>query len=516
MEARLSQAALVVAAFAAFGFSLGLSSASGANSLPPSVRTQHFIVTAPTQDLAVQVAQHAEKFRRDLAIEWLGHELPPWRDMCPIDVRLAKGAGGATSFMFDRGVPFGWTMNIQGPPDRILDSVLPHEITHTIFATHFGRPLPRWADEGACTTVEHDSERKRQDGFLIEFLHTDRGIPFNKMFAMKEYPRDILPLYSQGYSLTKYLIQHGGKRKFVDYVGEGMKTNNWTAATRKYYGYENLSDLQVKWVAWVGSGSPRLVPDDAAAGDMRGLAASPPAAPPAQPNPQTLIQHDAIAAATPAAGGETLVAATDSGRSKPSVAMQMLTAEQNAAYGWQAPPAQNSRIFATAEAKTQPPAPSTFSAASAMQPQSPGASVASRPISDGWYARQRDRAQSGAGAAVDDNPRSLPPSSLPTGSLPTGSPSFAAPQPGAAFPGAAQSPPTQLEPSSPVSRASHIEPIGVQRGSPASAGAAAGTAAAGDRRVLMEWSRSGPSQLPTSSSRDDLRGLAVQDPLPLR
>ena len=37
---------------------------------------------------------------------------------------------------------------------RILDSVLPHEITHTIFATHFGQPLPRWADEGACTTVD--------------------------------------------------------------------------------------------------------------------------------------------------------------------------------------------------------------------------------------------------------------------------------------------------------------------------------------------------------------------------
>ncbi len=79
MEARLSQAALAVAAFVSFGFSLGLSSAWGA-----SVRTQHFIVTAPSQDLALQVAQHAEKFRRDLAIEWLGHELPPWRDMCPI------------------------------------------------------------------------------------------------------------------------------------------------------------------------------------------------------------------------------------------------------------------------------------------------------------------------------------------------------------------------------------------------------------------------------------------------
>jgi hypothetical protein len=482
MEARLSQAALVVAAFVSFGFSLGPTSASAA-----SVRTQHFIVTAPSQDLALQVAQQAERFRRDLAIEWLGHELPPWRDMCPITVQLAKGAGGATSFMFDRGVPFGWTMNIQGPPDRILDSVLPHEITHTIFATHFGRPLPRWADEGACTTVEHDSERKRQDGFLIEFLHTDRGIPFNKMFAMKEYPRDILPLYSQGYSLTKYLIQHGGKRKFVDYVGEGMKTNNWTAATRKYYGYENLSDLQVKWVAWVGQGSPRLVPDDGSAGDMRGLAASTPAAPRAGLDPQTLNPQDTLASATPAAAEQTLVAAVDPGRSKPSVAMQMLTAEQNAAYGWQAPPAQNSRVFATAEAKTQPPAPSTFNAASATQPQGPGASVASRPISDGWYARQRDRAQ-------DRTPDRLQSA------------------PGADTQASAISAPAQLDPANPISRAAHIEPIDAERGSAVTAGAAA----PGDRRVLLEWSRSGQTQLPRGDARGDIRGLAVQDTLPLR
>jgi hypothetical protein len=170
------------------------------------------------------------------------------------------GAGGATSFMFDHGRPFGWQMNIQGSYERILDSVLPHEVTHTIFATHFGRPLPRWADEGACTTVEHVSEKTKQARFLIEFLTTGRGIAFNEMFAMREYPRDILPLYSQGYSLARYLIAQGGKRKFIDYVGDGMKWNNWTAATKEHYGFESLSDLQVTWLDWVGRGSPPVEP----------------------------------------------------------------------------------------------------------------------------------------------------------------------------------------------------------------------------------------------------------------
>ena len=121
-------------------------------SLGASHRTENFLVTAPTDRFAKTVAESAERYRRELAVEWLGHELPPWRDKCPIQVHVGPqyGAGGTTSFMFQNEAPFGWTMSIQGSPERILDSVLPHEVTHTIFATHFGCPLPRWADEGAC------------------------------------------------------------------------------------------------------------------------------------------------------------------------------------------------------------------------------------------------------------------------------------------------------------------------------------------------------------------------------
>jgi hypothetical protein len=227
-------------------------------SMGASHRTQNFIVTADTPELAQEIGVAAERFRRDLAIEWLGRELPPWMDICPITVEVAPhlGAGGATSFYFHQGRPHGWRMTLQGPRERVLDSVLPHEITHTIFATHFGRPLPRWADEGACTMVEHESERGKQRQLLIHFLTTGRGIAFNHMFAMREYPHDILPLYSQGYSLAKFLIAQGGKRKFVQYVGDGMHSNNWTAATHRHYGFASLGDLQQNWLVWVKQGSP--------------------------------------------------------------------------------------------------------------------------------------------------------------------------------------------------------------------------------------------------------------------
>ena len=266
MEARLTRAALVaVAAFLSLG---------------ASQRTRNFIVTASTDQVSAAVAQAAEQYRKQLAIEWLGQELPPWRQPCPIRVHVGAqyGAGGATSFSFNGREPVDWTMTIHGSYERVLDSVLPHEVTHTIFATHFGRPLPRWADEGACTTVEHISERGKQQQLLIRFLTSERGIPFNSMFTMTEYPRDMIPLYSQGHSVARYLIMHGGKRKFIKYVWDGMGLDDarfaqmhytqklpkesmiqlWTAATKKHYGLKDLSQLQLTWLDWVKRGRPEI------------------------------------------------------------------------------------------------------------------------------------------------------------------------------------------------------------------------------------------------------------------
>jgi hypothetical protein len=221
-------------------------------------RTANFLVDAPTEALARKIGDAAEQYRHTLAVEWLGAALPRWSRPCPIQAQVAPhlGAGGATSFVFDKGEVFNWTMTIQGSEERILDSVLPHEITHTIFASHFRRPLPRWADEGACTTVEHPVERARQHRLLIEFLTTGRGIAFPHMFAMKEYPQDVLPLYSQGYSLARYLIERGGRHKYVSFVADGLSTENWSAALARHYGVPGVAQMQSVWLDWVKQGCP--------------------------------------------------------------------------------------------------------------------------------------------------------------------------------------------------------------------------------------------------------------------
>lgn len=246
MDARLLRVALLILVFPAFG---------------ATYSTPNFVVDAPTPELAQKVALTAEQCRDDIALDWLGQKLPRWYKPCQVRVKVGQiGAGGATTFAFDRGHVFGWNMNVQGTEERILDSVIPHEVSHTIFASHFRRPLPRWADEGAATLVEHESERNRQQLMLNQVMSTAQRIPLKSLLAMKEYPREmqnVLTLYAQGYSLADYLVQQGGKTRYLQFLDDAHH-RGWPTAIQASYGLQGIEDLEKRWESWVMAGSPAL------------------------------------------------------------------------------------------------------------------------------------------------------------------------------------------------------------------------------------------------------------------
>ncbi len=220
-----------------------------------NVRTENFLIQADSPELARQVAEAAERYRYELAVYWLGGSLPPWPRPCPIRVVSGRNlaAQGVTTY---NPVPVrDFQMEVVGTPQRILDSVLPHEITHTILATYFGRPLPRWADEGICTTVEHQAERGKHEEKLLEFLQSRRGIAMNQLFLLKEYPSDVLPMYAQGYSVCRFLIDQKGPRAFIKFLEDYLRRPSWTTNVKRHYGYESLQELQDYWIAWVAAGS---------------------------------------------------------------------------------------------------------------------------------------------------------------------------------------------------------------------------------------------------------------------
>ncbi len=223
--------------------------------------TPNFEVEAPTAAIAEKVALTAERCREDLAVDWLGHKLPNWFKPCQVRVKVGQfGAGGATTFSFAGGEVYGWDMTVQGSLERILDSVIPHEVSHTIFACHFRRPLPRWADEGAATLAEEDSERRRQRKLAEEVMPSKRRIPLRELLSITEYPKNmqhVLTLYAEGYSLADFLVQKGGKSRFLAFM-QDAHVSGWDASLRRHYEEESVEALESKWSNWVVTGSPAL------------------------------------------------------------------------------------------------------------------------------------------------------------------------------------------------------------------------------------------------------------------
>ncbi len=217
-------------------------------SMGASYRSPNFVVHAATPQIAQQVGQWAEHYRREKALQWLGQEMQAWPEPCPLIVHVTMGSpGGATTFSFGLNQVLSQKMEIRGPLDRLIASVLPHEVTHTVFAHYFRSPVPRWADEGGSVLSEDDLERDKQDQLVRQILNQGRQIRMRTLFSLKEYPRDVMCLYAEGFSMSDYLVRRSDRPTFLQFVAYGMQ-GGWDNAVQRFYGHRTVEELEGAWL----------------------------------------------------------------------------------------------------------------------------------------------------------------------------------------------------------------------------------------------------------------------------
>jgi RNA polymerase sigma factor (sigma-70 family) len=232
-------------------------------------RTANFLVKAPTRRIARLIGEAAEHHRKALAQRWLGKELPPWPKPCPIDVKITLGeTGGATSFGYDsvtgeggkvRRILTDRHMHQEGPLDRILSSSLPHEVMHTVLADYFTAPVPRWADEGVAIQAEDEEEQQRHDKLVRQLVSTGRAFRLRHLVRLRDFPQDVMVLYAQGYSLTRFLVERKDRKTFLAFVRLGMN-EDWDTALREQYGYADFDELEKDWLNRLKKDAPILPP----------------------------------------------------------------------------------------------------------------------------------------------------------------------------------------------------------------------------------------------------------------
>lgn len=219
--------------------------------LPATVESANFTVQAPSIALAQQVAQIAEASRRAMALAWLGKELPTNTSRIELRYRYADNlGGGATSFTFFAGQAVCTGTTVEGHADRVLADVVPHEITHQVLlAGHFGRPLPRWADEGAATLAEDQTEWNRYEQRLQQALGEQRTFPLKQLLPMHDYPRDVGTFYAQSHDLVAFLVSKHDRPTFVAFMDRALADRYYEPALDRYYGYASVDALEKDWLA---------------------------------------------------------------------------------------------------------------------------------------------------------------------------------------------------------------------------------------------------------------------------
>lgn len=213
-------------------------------------QSANFVVHAADAETARRVAEAAERCRTELTKGWLGAEPEDWPSPCRIEVDTAgERLGGSTDVTYRNRQVFFPRLRIKGPLDRLLTGPLPHELTHLLFAHHFGFRVPRWADEGGAILGEDDGQRGKHAKGFDKFLAEERRFPLRKLLDMKDYPADLACFYGQSYSFSEFLVATKGRRAFLDFVGTGP-TDGWDGAAQAQYGFQTVEQLEQAWLDW--------------------------------------------------------------------------------------------------------------------------------------------------------------------------------------------------------------------------------------------------------------------------
>jgi tetratricopeptide (TPR) repeat protein len=137
---------------------------------------------------------------------------------------------------------------------RLTTGVLPHEISHALFTHRMNYPdrIPLWASEGFAVSIEPNYAHRFYNNVLHRAVTKKTFVPVKELVQQTSYPEEDVDLfYGQAYSLTEFLIQLEGTRKFVDFVKTLTHSRaNLQSSLHRFYSITNVQALENRWLGW--------------------------------------------------------------------------------------------------------------------------------------------------------------------------------------------------------------------------------------------------------------------------
>jgi hypothetical protein len=210
-------------------------------------------VLAPDQSTAEAVLAQAEAYRRQVAIEWLGEELPPGEGPVAIHVQLSTREDTGLTLPIDseqRKFHRIWLITSR---ERALGSTLHHEMVHAVLATRFPGRLPAWSDEGIAGTKD-DPQRVLLRRQIVEQMAQTAAWPqLRTLLEAKELSANDETAYSVASSVVAFLLSRGDKPTLLQFATAGRE-QGWERAVQECYGFRSVAEFQTAWQGWATRG----------------------------------------------------------------------------------------------------------------------------------------------------------------------------------------------------------------------------------------------------------------------
>jgi hypothetical protein len=204
--------------------------------------------------LAQAVLERAEALRKEIALQWLGEELPPGREVVHITVELSSEEDRGLTLLCGpgRALRGDHRMWLTTSRERALGSTLAHEMTHVVLAARFPRGMPVWANEGIASLCDDAQRGEDRRQLWRQWAREGRFPELEKvLYAASIAPTDETA-YAVGVSVTEYLLSRGDRARLIQFVEQGQR-DGWDAALRDSYGLADVGELERHWQAWLMS-----------------------------------------------------------------------------------------------------------------------------------------------------------------------------------------------------------------------------------------------------------------------
>lgn len=215
---------------------------------------ENFNVLASTPELMRWALVRCNELRREIALEWLGEELPPGAGYAHLHIEVCQDRDCGQTMPMDpksgRKTLFWVTC-----PAEHLEGTLAHEMVHVVFAHQFPEGMPIWANEGIASRYD-DPGRKRIRQELMRHYAPKHWPSVEELLGQPQGAIKDQYAYALSEAIVDYFLRLGSRERFVQFVSDSRSDLN--GALWEHYRIANVKELEQRLVPVWSAQSVRL------------------------------------------------------------------------------------------------------------------------------------------------------------------------------------------------------------------------------------------------------------------